>query len=154
MRHRKLRHSEVAQAFADGAEKEKGSRMFIDGNTVYSHGTHYPIARRYFKDGVDYLFNTPYGSHSTEAHRGYVRGALSGSNILVVDGCHIDNAAIQYHNNEEAIEEAKEKLKRARLHKNDWKDRIRELEAQNEMLGFIAAKNRLLAVTERDKNER
>ena len=139
-----MSHGEVAQAFADGKTKGSGSRMFISDDTVFSHGRHYSIARRYFKDGIDYLFNTPYGSVSTEHHRSHVRRAISGSTILIVVGCDINNAGKQYKDNKEKIEEAKGKLERARLHKGDWQEKIKELEAQNEILAQVAVRQRLL----------
>ena len=149
-----MSHRDVAQAFADGVTKGTGSRMFIEGDSVFSYGRHYTIARRYFKHNVDYLFNTRYGSSSTESHRGYVRRAISGSTVLVVEGCNIDNAGEQYKNNEEEMEKAKGSLDRARLHKDRWQERIEELEAQNELLAQIAVRQRLLKAAEWGKDER
>jgi len=149
-----MSHGEVAQAFADGKTKGSGSRMFISDDTVFSHGRHYSIARRYFKDGIDYLFNTPYGSVSTEHHRSHVRRAISGSTILIVVGCDINNAGRQYKANGKEIENVKGKLERARTRK-DWHiERIEELEAQNEILAQVAIRQRLLESIGDDGNER
>ena len=137
-----MSHYDVAQAFANGATKGKGSRMNIDGDTVYSHG-HWPIAKRYFKYDVDYLFNTRYGSVSTEHHRSYVRNAISGT-VLVVEHCGIDNIDRQYKSNNKDIAEFEGKRDRARLHKDKWEERIKEVQAQNDILRSIAVRRRLL----------
>ena len=151
-----ISHRDVAQAFADGKTKGSGSRMFISDDTIYSHGLHYPIAKRYFKHGVDYLFNTPYGSVSTSSHMSHVRQAIEGSTVLVVEGCDIDNAGSQFRRNTRDVEKYEGKLKRARKDgwKEHWESRIEELEAQNEMLAQVAVRQRLLEAAEREKDER
>lgn len=63
-------HEQVAQAFAEGETKLKGSRMFIDGNAVYSYGYHFPIALRL--NGGIYLFNKDGYSQSTSRHKNKV----------------------------------------------------------------------------------
>ena len=148
-----MSHSEVAQAFADGATKGNGSRMFIDGNEIFSHGRHYCICKRYFKHGIDYLFNTYYGSVSTESHRGHVRRAISGSTVVIIEGCDIENAGWQYKSNKKDIRIFKGKLERTRLHKEGWQERIREIEAQNELLAKIAIRQRLLKAAESGRDE-
>ena len=67
-------HSEVAQCWARG-ESVRGSRMFTDGVTVYSYGTHWPIATK-INDGRQILFNTSKNSPSTSRHTSYVDRAL------------------------------------------------------------------------------
>lgn len=149
-----MSHRDVAQAFADGKTKGSGSRMHIDGDRVFSHG-HWTIAKRYFKYGVDYLFNTPYGSSSTASHCGYVRRAIEGSTVLIVEGCDIDNADAQYRRNNKDAEDAKGKLKRARKdwYKEHWQNRIEELEAQNDILAQVAVRQRLIKAAESEKND-
>ena len=148
-----LSHREVARAFASGATKGSGSRMFIRDDMVCSHGTHYPIAKRYFKEGVDYLFNMPYGSSSTASHCSHVRRAISGSSVLIVENCDIDNAGSQIRTNEREIAGAEIKKEKARKEEmiEHWQNRIAKLEAQNEKLSFIAAKRRLLRAAENEK---
>jgi len=150
-----MSHSDVAQAFAEGKTKGKGSRMFIEDDKIFSHGHHFVLSKRYFKHGVDYLFNTPYGSVSTSSHMGYVRRAIEGSTVLVVEGCDIDNAGSQIRRNKRDVEKYEGKLKRARKDgwKEHWQSRIEELEAQNDILAQVAVRQRLLKVAESEKGE-
>ena len=149
-----ISHRNVARAFADGETKTKGSRMFIEGDTVYSYGRHYPIAMRHFKDGIHYLVNVPYGSLSTGRHRSYLLQEISGSCVLVVEGCSLDNAPMQIRNNEHEIGTAKKKLsiERKEHMKERYIEKIEELEAQQKILKFHAAKNRLMNAAERESN--
>ena len=77
------KNSSIAESFAQGATKGKGNHMFIDGDTIYSYGKHFPIATR-GPGGVFYLTTARY-SHSTTMHVNYVRRALesSGAEILL-----------------------------------------------------------------------
>ena len=147
-------HLEVARAFGDGKTKLKGSRMFIEGDTVYSYGRHFPIAKRYFKDGIDYIFNTKGYSSSTATHKSYVFRNLSGT-VLQVRDCDLDRAGEQYDYNKKDINELKGKEKRARLkHMRDYhRDRINELEEQNMLLSNLAVKQRLMKAIENDNNK-
>jgi len=63
-------HKEVAQAWSSGSKAE-GSRMYTDGTTIFSYGSHFPIATE-LSDGT-ILFNTDRYSSSTSKHQGYVR---------------------------------------------------------------------------------
>ena len=151
-----MSHRNVAQAFAEGKTKGKGSRMFIEDDKIFSHGHHFVISKRYFKYGVDYLFNEPYGTSSTGSHMGYVRRAIGDSTVLVIEGCDVDNAGSQIKRNKRGIEDAEGKLKRARKDWmiEHWESRIEELEAQNELLSQIAVRQRLLKAAESEINER
>lgn len=75
-------HKDIAQAFAYGETKLKGSRMFIDNNAVYSFGYHFPIACR-LESGT-FLFNKDGYSQSTTRHKNMVRAALNGCTIIEV----------------------------------------------------------------------
>jgi len=66
-------HDKVARAFVAG-EKATGSRMFTDGETVYSYGRHWHIAT-WVADGT-ILLNIDKKSSSTSKHEGYVRNAI------------------------------------------------------------------------------
>lgn|SRR3990167_5713739 len=63
-------HREVAEAFAH-RRKARGSQMFTDGTTVWSYGTHCPLATRTASGTV--LINTGKYSVSTSRHQKYVR---------------------------------------------------------------------------------
>lgn len=71
-------HREVAHAWAHQTGKHrKGFNMFYEGETIYSYGYHFPIARLVEHKGrTIVLFNGASYSHSTSKHKGYVRGAI------------------------------------------------------------------------------
>lgn len=70
--HAQLAHVWAAQSQPTG----RGSRMHFNGTTIYSHGTHFPIAC-FVKPGV-VLFNDDSYSNSTAKHKGHVWSALYG----------------------------------------------------------------------------
>lgn len=83
-----MNHRQVAEAFANGRTSAKGCNMFIDGDTIYSYGYHFPIARRTdkFIDGQQVVLFTRAGySVSTSKHISYTRFALSQSDYKVID---------------------------------------------------------------------
>lgn len=71
----------IATAFANGATKGKGSHLFIDGDTIYSYGYHFPIARRN-ADGTVWINPDKY-SVSTSRHQSLVRAALATAGKVV-----------------------------------------------------------------------
>lgn len=79
-----ISHKDLAYKFAHGATKGNGSNMFIDGDTIYSYGHHFPIAKR-FRDG--YLFNPGTYSVSTSAHQGCVFRAICHSPVWYATNC-------------------------------------------------------------------
>lgn len=70
-----MNNKQVAEAFANGAEKGKGNNMFIEGNVLYSYGHHFPLAVR---TSGGFLINQDKYSSSTSKHQSYVRRSLSG----------------------------------------------------------------------------
>ena len=70
-----MNNKQVAQAFATGATKGKGSNLFIEGDTIYSYGRYFPIARRLPKGG--YWINPEKYSQSTTRHQSLVRNAIN-----------------------------------------------------------------------------
>ena len=142
-----MRHDEVAKRFANGATKGKGCNVFIDGDTIYSYGYHFPIARRVREGGgegyegrvVAYLFNSDSYSSSTSKHQSYVRGALTGGETLHVSGCNMENIPQQIEGNRLGIETVAVKIKKARtlesieMHTRTW----RWLREQNELLAGL-----------------
>lgn len=75
-------NSGIAEAFAQGATRGKGNNMFIDGDTIYSYGRHFPMATR-GADGTIYMTTKKY-SVSTAKHLSYLRQALAQSGLNVV----------------------------------------------------------------------
>lgn len=123
-----MRHREVAEAFARGETKGSGSRMFIEGDTVYSYGRHFPIARRVSADVV--VCNSNGYSGSTARHKSYVKSALCGSGhtVIFVPDCKTDAKSVraQMDVNDGVLREVREKKGRART------ERMREVYAGRE----------------------
>lgn len=68
-----MNNKQIAKNFAAGATKGKGSNLFIEGDTIYSYGLHFPVARRN-ADGT-FWFNPDKYSQSTSRHQSYVAQA-------------------------------------------------------------------------------
>lgn len=69
-------HQDVIDAFLHGKQRS-AKNLFTDGQTIYSYGHHFPIAKR-LGPGV-YLFNTDNRSPSTSGQQWSVRRALEGA---------------------------------------------------------------------------
>lgn len=67
-------NQEVADAWAMGYSAKSGT-MFTDGETIYSYGYHFPIAK---KVNGYVLFNHTYYSATTSKHQCHVRRAMRG----------------------------------------------------------------------------
>ena len=80
---RKLRNRDVADYFVQNRGDAEGSNMFIEGDTIYSYGHHFPIAKR-LPDGT-FLFTNKGRSMTTSRHKNYVKRALQGYNVKYVD---------------------------------------------------------------------
>lgn len=101
-------NSELAEKFAKGATHGKANNTFIDGDTIYSYGYHFPMATR-TKDG--FLVNSSRYSVSTSKHQSYVRSALSGTGKPVKE-IKIDDLFKEMDKlKEESLRKSKEKLK-------------------------------------------
>ena len=93
-----MTNKQVAQCFANGethtirGNEIKGSNMFIDGDTIYSYGYHFPIARNI---GAYYtIFNSNGYSNSTSKHKGHVLSALMSEGKIIIEApdCAIEKA--------------------------------------------------------------
>lgn len=71
-------HIDVASNWVRGLKRgTRGFNVFFDGDTIYSYGRHFPIARFAFANGVRYVLFTSEGySVSTAKHKTLVRRAL------------------------------------------------------------------------------
>jgi hypothetical protein len=132
---------EVAKKFAEGKERATGSHMYIDGDTVYSYGSHFPIAKRWNKDGIEYLYNSETYSSSTGKHQAYVYGEISTSTVLEVIQCDTRNAESQQKQNLGTILLHEKKLARARVpHSVKYhKQMIQHYKEQNKLLDKYVA---------------
>lgn len=78
----------IAHEWAHGRDKKYArSNVFAESGTIYSYGRHFPMARAYSVAGGGrvVLFTSHGYSVSTARHLGYVRQAVRGQRIFVVD---------------------------------------------------------------------
>jgi len=73
-----MKNSEVAEEFYWGSKKSEGSHMYVEGNILYSYGSHFPMAVR-LKEG--FLWNPDKYSQSTSSHQSCVKSYI-GKEIL------------------------------------------------------------------------
>ena len=78
----KMKNSDLAESFAQGATSGKGNHVFISGNVIYSYGYHFPIAIRTGSNTA--LFNTSGYSHTTAVHKGNVKRALQSAGFTLI----------------------------------------------------------------------
>ena len=57
------------------------SRMYFNGSTIYSYGSHFPIAEHYDNDII--LFTTDIYSNTTAGHMSHVRSAIPYSSTVI-----------------------------------------------------------------------
>ena len=84
-----MKNRTLAESFAKGRTKGKGSHMFIDGNVIYSYGYHFPIARL-LDDKIAIITTRKYSS-STSRHTTTVHHALSMNGWNVVSTSHVED---------------------------------------------------------------
>lgn len=87
-----MTNAELSREYANGATSGKGSNMFIDGQTIYSYGYHFPIARII---GANYaVFNCSTYSVSTKRQQGHVLHALIQAQKIIIEApdCAIEKA--------------------------------------------------------------
>jgi len=80
-------HSEVAHVWASRSQESgEASRVFFDGDTIYSYGRHFPIARfQKMPNGQEVvMFTANDYSVSTSKHKNYVRRAIPDNYTVVV----------------------------------------------------------------------
>lgn len=82
-------HKQVAEAFATQSTptgKTSGNRVYFEGDTIYSYGPHFVIARLEPETRAAF-FTTRRYSPSTGKHKSYVRWALhrAGWNVVQVE---------------------------------------------------------------------
>jgi hypothetical protein len=88
-----MSNSAVAEAYAAGATKGASKSMYIDGDSIYSYGPHFPIASR-IPDG--YIFNSDDYSPTTARHKSDVWGHIHKDILWELPGCNT-NMALQVY---------------------------------------------------------
>ena len=84
-----LSNSEVAKRFSEGETRGQSLHMFIDGDTIYSYGYHFPIARMTELQDTEgrniVLFTNKGYSNTTARHKSYVHRYLSSAYYRVIE---------------------------------------------------------------------
>jgi len=104
---------DIAKMFAAGRTKGRTKNVFIEGDTIYSYGHHFPIAKREPRLN-GFLFNPLGYSSSTAKHKSNVRSALSGMDIVEVKNADLRYAREQIEANKRDIMQKQQKAARAR----------------------------------------
>lgn len=136
-------HDEVAHVWAQQEQAEgRAGNMRFDGATIYSYGSHFPIARFVTNDAGEraVLFTTRGYSVSASQHISIVRGALRGLNVRIIECAYVESSswgsvrdltANNHHDNLKQyrleIADALTKASRARQNK-EW--RLRDASAR------------------------
>lgn len=78
-------HNEVAHVWANQGQSEgRSGNIFFEGDTIYSYGHHFPMARLIPEKNV-VLFTNAKSSVSTEKHKGIVRSAIDTGHYRVIE---------------------------------------------------------------------
>lgn len=105
-------NSQVAHLWANRSrERAKGSNFYFEGDTIYSYGSHFPIARHF--GGVVLFTNQSY-SVSTSRHISYVRQACTHLRRFTVSNPLDDPSAKDVREYREQLKRTAEKAARAR----------------------------------------
>jgi len=77
---------DIAERFVAGATEGQSysGSLFISGNTIYSYGYHFPIAKLDRRNKIAY-FNKNRYSVTTSIHQGHVRRALQTSRFKIIE---------------------------------------------------------------------
>jgi hypothetical protein len=80
-------HNEVAHIWASQSQYEgRASNVFFEGETIYSYGRHFPVARFAPEFGNVVLFTDKGYSNSTAKHKSIIRSAIPSSfNVIYCD---------------------------------------------------------------------
>jgi len=119
-----MTNHELAKRFAKGATSGVGSNMFIDGDTIYSYGRHFPIAKRL--SPTEYLYNPLFYSMTTRRHQGRVITALYAEGHSVYEAPNCDEGRVIDHL-KWAILGIFRQYQRARTRRNDYKRQLQLL---------------------------
>lgn len=110
-----MSHYELARRFAIGATKGRGWNMFIENDSIYSYGYHFPVAKKTDKTFAGkpiYFFNSKGYSITTAKHKNYVYGALTQAGAFLIEVPLPEKDQEQYLKSE--IERLREKTRKAR----------------------------------------
>ncbi len=84
-----LTQRKLAQDFIRGETEGRASHMFINNDTIYSYGRHFPIAVRI--EDFEFVYNTEKYSMTTTRHQSIVATAIGNNIMWQAPDCIIDN---------------------------------------------------------------
>ncbi len=140
----------IAQLFANGNTSGRTENLYIEGNTIYSYGPHFPVARRTqhtYKRQPVFSFNDRDYSATTRRHKSLVYRALvlNGAFVVFVPNANLLPAEaetmIKYHTGK--IKDYKNSYDNARTehYKGVWSGRIDSAREQIKFLKSFLKKN-------------
>ena len=117
------KNNDLAKSFTAGATEGDASNMFIRGDTIYSYGYHFPLARRI---SGGFIVNSDTYSATTNTHQSYIRNALWGD-VFECPDCDIDKLAdhLKYE-----AEKTYRKLKKARSRFPDYINDLKRIRSE------------------------
>jgi hypothetical protein len=121
-----MNNSQLAHAWAHQTKPQaKGSNLFFEGDTIYSYGYHFPIAKKVAFEKV--LFTTREYSNTTARHKSLVARAIP-SAWLIISIPHFRKCNDNLSYFESEFSNAIEKYKKSRKYKDSiFSDIIEEL---------------------------
>lgn len=79
----KFTNKQVAEIFSDSNVEASSNNMFIEGDTVYSYGKHFPIAKKIGDNKVE--FTTDKYSTTTGKHKSLVLRYLINEGYEIIE---------------------------------------------------------------------
>lgn len=142
-------NSQVAHLWANKSrERARGHNLYFDGDTIYSYGSHFPIARHISRGKQSaVLFTTKTYSVSTSKHISYTHRALNGLSLPVFNVQDIRGnaeSAVIKADYQSRVKAETETAARSRLHAEMYLERAQNLAQEaNECAAFFGWKWRL-----------
>lgn len=143
-------HAQVAHAWAHKTGRQtNGHHMHYSGDTIYSYGSHFPIARHVtLPDGSDaVLFTTRGYSQSTSSHKSAVSSACHHLRVLLVNDPTTTPSLEDVTELMVAADEQMAKARRARTRSQMYIDQAaRLIEQANELIVAFALPRALISL--------
>lgn len=145
---RGLNHSTVAHYWANKVQEEGyGHNMYFEGDTIYSYGRHFPIAKHVTNASGEHavLFTTDNYSNSTAKHKAEVRGASRHIKTFTISPCGLTGDLDRGFNNvladyqERVNDQLKQALKRRKekLRNHDIRAAMALVDEANDYIRFF-----------------
>lgn len=140
-------HSDVAHIWANRSkERVKGKNMFFEGDTIYSWGPHFRIAKHITNARGEraVLFTSRSYSQSTGQHKSEVRSAASHLTIFMVNDEHWGNHELARQEFQTRYDDAVQAARRASVYKDfNWRQAKATVVEANRYANFFDLEWRL-----------